>query len=369
MRGQGRLYKRGTVWWADYTVGGERRRESTSLERRRDAAEWLRQRIGDRRAGRLIGSPDKVTLAEIRTLVERRYTLDGRRSVERVRQAYAHLEEFFGREARLSEITPRRDAYAAWRLAAGRAPATVGNELAQLRRGYHLARETGQIAVVPPFTLPKAHNARSGFFEEGELAALVLELRPPAARDLIEFLRLTGWRRDEGRLLQWARVDLDGDVMRLEGARSKSGRPRTFPFGRAPRLQALLAARRAEREGLYVFHRDGEPLGKQALRYAWEHACLRAGLATQDADTKKITAHRLVHDLRRTAARDFRRAGVSEGEIMALCGWETRSMFDRYNIIDEQDLARAVARRYGTAAAQSAPAPASGDALSSTAAT
>ena len=55
---------------------------------------------------------------------------------------------------------------------------------------------------------------------------------------------------------------------------------------------------------------------------------------------------RLVHDLRRTAARDFRRRGVSEGEIMKLCGWKTRAMFDRYNIIDEADLAQAVAKRF-----------------------
>ncbi len=54
----------------------------------------------------------------------------------------------------------------------------------------------------------------------------------------------------------------------------------------------------------------------------------------------------LVHDLRPTAARAFRRAGVSEGEIMKLCGWRTRSMFDRYNIIDEADLAAAVAKRF-----------------------
>ena len=76
---------------------------------------------------------------------------------------------------------------------------------------------------------------------------------------------------------------------------------------------------------------------------------------------------RLLHDLRRSAARDYRRAGVSEGEIMQLCGWETRSMFDRYNIIDEADLARAVAKRFNErqATASDAPAPAHREPLSS----
>jgi len=49
----------------------------------------------------------------------------------------------------------------------------------------------------------------------------------------------------------------------------------------------------------------------------------------------------LIHDIRRTVARNLRRAGLSEGEIMKLCGWKTRAMFDRYNIIDEADLAAA----------------------------
>ena len=82
-----------------------------------------------------------------------------------------------------------------------------------------------------------------------------------------------------------------------------------------------------------MFHRNGKPVGD--FRKVWMRACRAAGLAGP-----------IVHALCRTAARDFRRAGVSEGEIMKLCGWKTRTMFDRYNIIDNADLSRAVARRF-----------------------
>jgi len=40
-----------------------------------------------------------------------------------------------------------------------------------------------------------------------------------------------------------------------------------LPFGLAPTLEALLHARWAARDGLYVFHIAGQPIGVQALRY------------------------------------------------------------------------------------------------------
>jgi len=321
------------TYWLDYSINGKRHRENAHTKSSKEAGELLRQRIGDRRAGKLVGSPDKVKLSELRALHLKQYDLDGLRSKERVVQCWTHLEKFFGAETRVTALNGiRLDDYAAARLAEKAARQTVNNELSALRRGFKLAIEKGLLAVMPLIKLPKVENAGQGFFEDADFALVSLEL-PEYLRSLVLFLRLTGWRVSEGVGLQWEQVDFDGQVVRLRTDQTKKSDARCYPFSLAPALKELLEKQYASKDGVFVFHRLGHRIGN--FRGVWLAACRRAGVAG-----------RKVHDLRRTAVRDLINSGVPEKVAMQLCGWKSRAMLDRYFIVNEADLAAAVGRRF-----------------------
>lgn len=378
-RGQGRVYRRkGTnILWLDYSVDGERHRESSETTSMREAQDKLRKLIGDRKEGRIVGRPERVLLAEyekdvegryvkdaegerklvggLRWLHETQYDLDELRSKERMQQAWHHIEAFFPAPTRVTAVSAvRLDEYARARLQSGAARQTVNNELSALRRAFNLAIDKGILATAPKIKLAKVENAREGFFEDDDFAAVLLEL-PAHLQPVIRFLRVTGWRVMEALGLTWDRVDWERQGIRLSARQTKGKKARLFPFGLAPDLKSVLEAAWQGRDDAFVFQRNGKPIAYTTLVHKWQVATKRAGCEG-----------RLIHDLRRTAARDFRSAGVDEGTIMALCGWKTRAMFDRYNIVNDADLAAAVAKRYnGTVVAQSEGSPAGPEQVSS----
>ena len=108
---------------------------------------------------------------------------------------------------------------------------------------------------------------------------------------------------------------------RLEENPPRDGLPISEPLrGVLKRRQ-----RRRNKRDPRVFRRDGVPVRE------W-------GTALRDACRKAKVPHRLLHDCRRTAARNLIRAGVPERIAMLLTGHKTRAVFDRYNIVNEQEL-------------------------------
>ena len=150
-------------------------------------------------------------------------------------------------------------------------------------------------------------------------------------RPVVAMAYYTGMRAGEIFNLCWNQVDLTERIVRLDPGTNKNGQGRTLFL--TEELFQLLVIQKQTRDTKYpacpwVFFRTGEKI--RSYRNGWDAACGRAGLPGL-----------LFHDLRRTGVCNLRRAGVSETVAMKISGHKTRSVFDRYNIVDEQDLKEA----------------------------
>src|SRR5437867_4435440 len=166
----GRTFQRGTRWWVQYNHGGKTYRESCGKDgSARKAVKLLSQRLGEIAEGRFIGpDAERVTFDQLSQLILEDYRQNGRRSVARVEQAIKQLRRAF-EHFRAAAITyPRVSKYVAHRLTEAQ-PATVGYEVAVLRRMFTLAVRARLVRERPSFPVPKVSNARQGFLEEDDV--------------------------------------------------------------------------------------------------------------------------------------------------------------------------------------------------------
>jgi len=100
-RGEGRIYLRGALYWIQYSHRGQVHRESSKSTERKDAAKLLRKRLAEIHSGRAPAPlADKVTLADLRKLIEDDHRLNSRRAKRPVPRAFRHLDDFFGEQTR-----------------------------------------------------------------------------------------------------------------------------------------------------------------------------------------------------------------------------------------------------------------------------
>jgi len=160
---------------------------------------------------------------------------------------------------------------------------------------------------------------------------------PDYLKPIVTFAYYTGWRRGEILSLKWNQVDLKEKLIRLYPGSTKSGDGRSIALDGEllETIQRQWGARKVvtipdQAPSLcpFVFHHSGKAI--KDFRAAWEGALRKTGLSGK-----------IFHDFRRTGVRNMIRAGISEQVAMKISGHKTRSVFDRYDIVNEQDLKEA----------------------------
>jgi integrase len=352
-----------TVWMMKYYQDGRKIVKSTGTDDEKAAQAQLNAATTD--ASR--GVPTEAKVGKIKfdaaaddLLVD--YANNGYDSADdaegRIRN---HLTPFFGGRKLSAITTPIVNAYIQRRRKAQAKNGTINRELALLKRMFTLAHRAGLIVARPYIPKLDEHNVRKGFFEEDAFANVCRHLTPEIAA-VATVAYLTGWRiASEILPLEWRQVDLKVGTITLDPDTTKNDEPRVFPI--TDDLRAVLEARQAirltqlaaghlcpwvffrlkatGRRGLSPQHRGHAavavtPQPIKRFDKQWTAACLAAHVPG-----------RLPHDCRRTAIRNMSRRGVPERVAMTLTGHKTRSVFDRYRIVNETDLRDAQARLNG----------------------
>jgi len=149
--------------------------------------------------------------------------------------------------------------------------------------------------------------------------------------------------------LTWNKVDLKQGIVRLEPGETKNDEARTVYLDDELRkiYNNQLELRKQNRILTpYVFPNEDNSDRIRSFRKTWNNACRKIGLGYGYKTTKKyvekwqgsLPAGPTIHDFRRSACRNMIRSGVPQQVAMMVSGHKTGSVFNRYNIVSEEDL-------------------------------
>jgi integrase len=304
---------------------GEGASESSGSKNKQEAMRLLNERrkqIDDRKvssANATIGDLLDLYLADQRK--NECKSLDSAEGYVRL-----HLRPAFGK-IKADRLTTRMvNSFVEQKRSQNYANASINRYLEALIRSYQLGLDNlpPLVYVMPEIEQLEENNVREGFLEHEQYVVLRDEL-PDHQKLILVIGYHFGMRRGEILSLRWDQVDWDGNVIRFEKRQTKGKKARLAPlYGE---LRGWLDMAYAVRDPECPFIVSWKGQGISETKTAWKSACKRAGIPDL-----------LIHDLRRTAARNMIRAGVPEKLVLDIVGWKTRAMLDRYNIVDERDV-------------------------------
>ncbi len=385
-RGSGSIYQNGSaVWWIKFSVRGKSQRESSRSTDRMAAEKLLKRRLAEVETRTFIARTN-VKIDELISDLFAEYRQQGRKSLPTAEWRWKkHLEPFFRKLPTDDLNTDLVQRYCAKREAEGASGPSINREMAFLKRAFHLAmrRTPPKVRSCPVMPTYKESDARKGFLEDAQYTLLARECSKVGLwlRALLTTAYSFAFRKGELLSMRVKQIDLSTGTIRLEAGTTKNGEARVVKMTRevATLLTACVIGKKPDD---FVFTREnGVPV--KGFRKVWETVCCSSGvgqrvcrlcydaakheakesgeqivipppvdakgLCPECGRTCKKGSQRkyvglIVHDLRRSGVRNLRRLGVQETIAMRISGHKTRAVFERYNIVDEADLADAASR-------------------------
>jgi len=171
---------------------------------------------------------------------------------------------------------------------------------------------------------PTKENARERTLTDQELGKVwQASSKLPVLGDVVKLLTLTGMRREEATQLKWS--EIDGDCIKLAGARTKNGGAHIVPLSKP--AQKLLAGLRRIEGSEFVFTLSG----KKPIT-GWSRA------KHQLDDASGVEDWRL-HDIRRTMATGCQKLGVTLQTVEAILGHTAGSKAGIVRVYQTHDFA------------------------------
>src|SRR5688572_22459967 len=207
-RGEGRVWRRprSRVYHMQVWIDGQEVRQSTGKTDYEEAVREKNRILADLKRGDSVPHEERLTLADLRTLIKENYELRENASIDTMLSTWKHLDAFFGERCKVTRIGPRTERYVAARKAEGAPVGSIRAELSYLDRSLTLAVQKKRLSLrarpyieKPPLD-PKA--VRRGFFRRDAVERLVTQL-PEPVRAVVQFLFFCPWRVGAARRLEW----------------------------------------------------------------------------------------------------------------------------------------------------------------------
>lgn len=363
-RGEGRIWQIGRIWWIQYYAHGRQVRESSHSDVKQVAKHLLGDRLTEVRNGI---SPavklGQVKYEHLRDALFADYRNNKRKSLRHLADGtelicgVTKLDDFFCGYKAINITTDRIRAFITKRQEERAPNGTINRSLALLRHMFKLAVQERKLRDVPHIPMLKEPAARSGFLKQADFQKLRNSL-PEYLRPVFTLAYYTGMRLGEIRKLKWSNVSFADKEIRLDPGTTKNDDGRNIPLAdELPQMLEIL--RQANPASEFVFTKRGRAIG--AFGKTWASACVSLGFGKFGWRCKNEACRKrhenavkkcevcgkavsrfyrglIFHDLRRSGVRNLVRAGVPERVAMAISGHKTRSVFERYNIVDGRDI-------------------------------